>query len=317
MTDTEKKPKPPKDECNSFAAITVKPFTVTIKRTTRGHTMFELQQFEDEAHQNGVKFWYAHEFMKRLGYESWASFRGVVNKAVSLCARIGVDSMEAIIPYEALDSSGKPFNSYKLTRFGVLLITMQADAKKQEVAGVQVMLAAYAADMVDRYMNSNALERFERREELKIAENLLSGKAQEAGVQSAEFGIFKSAGFRGMYNMSLDDLKAYKGVKTYKGTLYDLMGITELAANTFRVTQTAERLKHTRATGLKHASTVAHQVGAEVRSVMVRSSGTRPEDLAIEEDLNSVKKGIKSTQRDMTKLDAKPKPKPKLPKPKH
>lgn len=273
-------------------------------------TTFDLQEFESIARDNGVRHWLAHEFMTRLGYETWASFRGVVNKAISLCARIGVESMEAIIPIEVTDVNGKTFNSYKLTRFGVLLVTMQADTKKPQVAQAQVAMAAVADALVDRYINTHTLERLERREELKIAENLLSGKAQAAGVQSAEFGIFKSAGFRGMYNMSLDELKGYKGASSHKGTLYDLMGITELAANTFRVTQTAERLKHTNASGLKQATTVAHQVGAEVRSVMIRSSGVRPEDLEIEEDLNSVKKGIKSTQRDMKKLDEKKKIKP-------
>lgn len=268
-------------------------------------TMFDIQQFEASARQNGVRYWVAHEFMGRLGYESWTSFRGVVNKAVSLCARIGVDSMEAIIPFEATDENGKPFNSYKLTRFGVLLVTMQADAKKPEVAQAQVAMAAVADALVEKYINTHTLERLERREELKIAENLLSGKAQAAGVQSSEFGIFRSAGFRGMYNMSLDELKAYKGVATHKGTLYDLMGITELAANTFRVTQTAERLKYTNAKGIKQSASVAHQVGIEVRSVMIRSSGVKPEDLEIEEDLNSLKRGIKSTQRELKKLDTK------------
>jgi DNA-damage-inducible protein D len=250
---------------------------------------FDIQEFESLAKENGVRYWVAHEFMHRLGYETWTSFRGVVNKAVSLCARIGVDLIEAIIPLEAMDEKGRPFNSYKLTRFGVLLVTMQADSKKPEVAQAQVALAGVADALVERYINTHTLERLERREELKIAKNMLSGKAQAAGAQSTEFGIFKSAGFRGMYNI-------YKGASGCKGALYDLMGITELAANTFRVTQTAERLKHTNARGLKQANSAAHQVGAEVRSVMIRSSGTRPEDLRIEEGLNSVKKGIKSTQ---------------------
>jgi DNA-damage-inducible protein D len=270
-------------------------------------TVFDVAEFERIARENGVRHWMAHEFMLKLGYETWAGFRNVVNKAIALCVRIGVEPIEAIIPVVAHDGNGKPFNSYKLTRFGCLLVTMQADVKKPEVAQAQVAMAAVAAELVDRYLNSHTLERLERREELKIAETLLSGKAQAVGVQSTEFGIFKSAGFRGMYNMSLDELKDYKGASGHRGTLYDLMGITELAANTFRVTQTAERLKHTGATGLKQASSVAHQVGAEVRDVMRRSSGTLPEDLPLEEDISNVKRGIKSTHKEIKKIDAKPK----------
>ena len=267
-------------------------------------TSFDIAAFEGSARQNGQRYWLANEFMHTLGYESWASFKMVVNKAIGLCSRVGVDVMEAIIPVEMLDDAGKTISTYKLTRFGCLLVTMQADAKKPEVAQAQVALAAVADALVDRYLNSHTLERIERREELKIAENLLSGKAQAAGVQGTEFGIFKSAGFRGMYNMSLDDLKAYKGAAGHKGTLYDLMGITELAANTFRVTQTAERLRHSGASGIKQAASVAHQVGKEVRDVMVKSSGLAPEDLELEEDMNDVQKGIRSAHKEIKRIDS-------------
>ena len=180
---------------------------------------------------------------------------------------------------------------------------MQADGKKPEVAQAQVAMAAIADVLVERYLNTNAIDRLEKREELKLAEQIMNGQAQTSGVQSTEFGIFKSEGFRGMYNMTQDQLKVHKGAAGHKGTLYDLMGITEMAANAFRVTQTAERLRHTNASGLRHASNVAYQVGSEVRTVMVKSSGTKPEDLPLEEDLNNVRKGIKSTQREMLKLD--------------
>jgi DNA-damage-inducible protein D len=279
-------------------------------RLTKGGDMseFDIQVFEGLAKENGNRYWLAHEFMEALGYENWSTAKSVINKAISLCARIGVDTADACLPIQLKDVNGKDFNTYKLTRFGCLLVTMQADSKKTRVAQAQAALAAVANALVEKYINGNTLERLERREELKLAETMLGSKAQSVGVMGAEFGIFKSAGFRGMYNMSLEELKTYKGAAGHKGTLYDLMGITELAANTFRVTQTVERLKHTNATGLKQASSVAHQVGAEVRGVMIKSSGIRPEDLKIEEDVNLVKKGIKNTQRTMVKLDAAEKP---------
>lgn len=274
-------------------------------------TMFDIQEFEESARQNGSKYWLAHEFMQRLGYESWHSFKGVVNKAIALCVRIGADPMEAITPHSVTGEDGKAFSTYKLTRFGCLLVTMQADSKKPDVARAQAALAAVAAALVERYLNTNTLDRLEKREELKLAEQLLSGTAQGAGVQSAEFGIFKDAGFRGMYNMSLAELKAYKGAGSHKGTLYDLMGLTEMAANTFRVTQTSERLKRDRAGGLRQAARIAEDVGKEVRGVMTRSSGTRPEDLHLEEDLNLVKKGIRMAGKELAKIDSgKKKPKP-------
>ncbi len=267
-------------------------------------TMFDIQEFEDSARQNGSRYWYAHEFMTRLGYETWPSFRSVINKALALCVRIGAEPTDAFTQVTIDGPDGKPFHTYKLSRFGCLLVTMQADAKKPDVALAQAALAGVAAALVERYLNTNTLDRLEKREELKLAEETLGGCAKSAGLQSADYGIFKDAGFRGMYNMSLAELKVRKGAGNHKGTLYDLMGLTEMAANTFRVTQTAERLKRDRAAGLSHAANIAKEVGKEVRSVMVRSSGTRPEDLPIETDLNEVRKGIRQTKREFAKLDA-------------
>jgi len=100
-------------------------------------TKFDVAAFESSARQNGQRYWLAHEFMHTLGYESWSSFKTVVNKAIGLCSRIGVDVMEAIIPTEAPDETGKTVSTFKLTRFGCLLVTMQADVKKPEVAQAQ------------------------------------------------------------------------------------------------------------------------------------------------------------------------------------
>lgn len=133
----------------------------------------------------------------------------------------------------------------------------------------------------------------------------MSAAAHLAGLQSMEFGIFKDAGFRGMYNLSLQQLIKHKGAAVEKGrTLYDFMGKTELAANLFRVTQTAERIKNVGAKGVTQLSNTAHEVGKEVRGIMLRSSGIAPESLPLEEDLTKIKGRLKSANKEMKKLDA-------------
>ena len=119
-----------------------------------------------------------------------------------------------------------------------------------------------------------ALERIEVRDELRDGESLMSAVAHRAGLQAREFGIFKDAGFRGLYNLSLQQLIRRKGASLPSGrTLYDFMGKTELAANLFRVTQTAERIRHTGANRLPQLSDTARAVGSEVREIMIRSGG--------------------------------------------
>ncbi len=45
--------------------------------------MFDIQQFENEAHESGVRYWLAHEFMHKLGYDNWSLFKVVIQKSTS------------------------------------------------------------------------------------------------------------------------------------------------------------------------------------------------------------------------------------------
>tara|TARA_R100000365_G_C2744888_1_gene73635 strand:+ start:1805 stop:2674 length:870 start_codon:yes stop_codon:yes gene_type:complete len=271
------------------------------KRSDKEIAVFEIQRFEDLAQQNGVRFWDAREFMTALGYDTWSSFQQVINRSMASCAQLGVDISEVFIPFQFIEGD-KPVSSYKLTRFACLLVAMHADSKKPQVAQAKVALAGLADALIAQQLDSSVLERIEIREELKHGEGIMSGAAKAAGLANQEYGIFKDAGIRGMYNMSLAKLVSFKGADPKK-TLYDFMGKTELAANLFRVTQTAERITNLNLKGLKDVTDTARGVGAEVRGVMLRSSGTAPENLPLEEDINTVKRKLKTTHKEMHKLD--------------
>jgi DNA-damage-inducible protein D len=265
---------------------------------------FNIEQFEVDAKENGIRYWLAHEFMASLGYETWASFQKVINKAMYSCSALNVQIPEAFIP-DSFIEDGKEVKTYRLTRFACFLVTMHADSKKPQVSQAKTVLAAIADALVEQQIQKDALERIDVREELKGGESIMSAIAQQSGLQSTEFGVFKNAGFRGMYNLSLQQLITRKGVAVEKGrTLYDFMGKTELAANLFRVTQTAERIKNVGATGVKQLSSTANEVGKEVRRIMIRSSGIAPENLPVEEDIKKVKGRLKSAANKMKKLDS-------------
>ena len=36
---------------------------------------FSVQQIEESGRENGIRYWYAHEFMASLGYDTWAAFQ--------------------------------------------------------------------------------------------------------------------------------------------------------------------------------------------------------------------------------------------------
>ena len=265
----------------------------------------DIEVLEKCSHQNGRRYWLAREFMLRLGYASWDQFRKVINRAISSCAKLDLEVSEA---FEPLKNADGRLDDYKLNRFACFLIATYADDKKPEVQRIKIALSAFAGAVIQAAIDSNSVLRIETREELKTAEKLLSSVAKEAGVGPTEFGIFKDAGFRGMYNMSLSDLRAYKGVfgnGSKPPVLYDFMGITELAGNLFRDTQTVERIRSQKVRGLRAASESARTVGKEVRDMMIRNSGIRPEDLPAEEDVKKVKSRLKKASRTMIKHDKK------------
>lgn len=270
---------------------------------------FSIEKFEADGRENGIRFWYAHEFMKSLGYDSWPAFQKVVTKAMGACARLNIDPTESFAPATYIED-GRVCKTYKLTRFACFLVAMYADPKKPEVSLARAALAAIADTLVEERIRESDLGRIETRDDLKAAERVLSGAAQDAGLERQQFGIFKDAGFRGMYNMSLKNLMGVKGV-SQKHVLYDFMGLDELAGNLFRVTQTAARIKTSGVRGVGPLSNTAEEVGKEVRKIMTKNGGTPPERLQIAEDIAGVKKRLKSAHRAMARLDSPPK-KPKL-----
>lgn len=262
---------------------------------------FDLDNFEKNCHEDGGRHWIAHQFMSELGYDSWQAFQGVLLKAQATCARLEMSPSEAFIPTVFMDGD-QQIKTYKLTRFACLLTTLHADERKPPVAAAKVALAGLVDQVIAATISQKNVGRIEAREDLKAAELGMGAAAKFAGVQNGDYGLFKDAGIRGMYNRSLKDLKSMRNLSE-KDVAYDHMGLTELAGNLFRVTQTAEKLRTQPNAGLPIAKRTAHTVGAEVRRMMIDNSGVAPEALPSAEDLSSVKRGLKQTAKAMLKHD--------------
>ena len=270
---------------------------------------FDIRKFEESGRENGVRYWYAHEFMRALGYDSLPVFQKIITRAMASCANLGIDPTEAFAATTVVED-GLEFRSHKLTRFACFLVSMHADSSKEEVAKAKAVLAAIADQLIEERIQDHDLGRIEIREDLKLAERVMSGAAHAAGIEGSKFAIFKDAGFRGMYNMPLQQLIRHKGADPKK-TLYDFMGLEELAGNLFRVTQTAARVRNNQQHGMQQLTQTAQNVGAEVRQIMVRDSGVPPESLPIEANISKVKSRLKATARAMRKLDSKKKKLPR------
>lgn len=258
--------------------------------------------FDSLGHENSIKYWYARDFMKMLGYENYSSFKTVINRAVAACTALNISVVENFIQTDR-NIGGRDLPDLKLSRFACYLVAMNGDPKKENVAKAQLYFVCLAESFRTYLEESDNVERMLIREEVSDREKSLSGVAQQHGV--VYYAYFQNAGYRGMYNKNLGDLKKSKGLFEAQRSLLDFMGKEELAGNLFRITQTEAKIKKDRIYGQNPLEEVAERVGVQVRNAMMEISGTRPEDLPLAEDLKKVKKSLKDTNKKFKKIDKK------------
>ena len=117
------------------------------------------------------------------------------------------------------------------------------------------------AEALRNYIQTTeGVERVQIHEEISERERSLSAVAHQAGVEQYPF--FQNAGYRGMYNMDLSELRELKGVPRNR-TLLDFMGRQELAAILFRITQTEAKIGNEAIKGQRNLEKAALHVGKQ------------------------------------------------------
>ncbi|TAH38520.1 MAG: damage-inducible protein D [Planctomycetota bacterium] len=253
----------------------------------------EEDAFDALANENGNRYWSAREIMGYLGYESWESFKKVINKAATACMNIGAP---------VLENFGDTGTDCKLSKFACYLVAMNGDPKKRQVARAQAYFAVIA-EAFQRYISGfEDIERFEIRHRLSGQEKSLASTAKQHGLE--RYAFFQDAGYRGLYNMRLSELRQYKDDPSNGSRpLLDFMGRRELAANLFRLTETEARIEKDNIQGQGPLESAAYQVGRQVRNMMVQDGGAPPESLPLATDVKKIESDLKRTLKGLTKAE--------------
>lgn len=254
--------------------------------------------FEDFSHENGITFWYATEFMDMIGYPTMAAFSKPMNRAMQACLATNIDTHDNFIKVTRI-VDGETITDYKLTRFACYMIAMNGDSKKPLVAKSQAYFAHQAEKIHLLLEGANDLERIITREEIKEGNKGLMASAKKAGIHTGvQFQYFQDAGYRGLYNKSVKEVKKIKGVNE-KHNLMDYMGRTELAANLFRLTLTEEKLNSISKTNPQTANQIHKNIGSQVRQMVIENTGTAPENLPVERRITEVQKNLKKANKQL------------------
>lgn len=256
--------------------------------------------FEDFRQENGITYWWASDLMGMLGYKDMKSFHKVLDRATKALVSLGIPHYENIIS-QMRDLNGELIQDFKLTRFACYISVMNGDPRRTEVANAQAYFAEQTRKFELYIQDQNEIDRILIRDELTEGNKSLTGLAKQSGV--INYAYFQDAGYRGLYNMNLNELRRKRKIDPKVKNIADLMGRTELAANLFRITQTEERIKSKNVFGQTGLERTHYEVGREVRGMVQRNVGKNPENLELEKELPEIKKELKQGYKKMLKDD--------------
>lgn len=243
---------------------------------------------------NGEDYWMGRDLQVALGYTSWENFEKVIRKGMQACEGTGVNPKyhfhESVKVIEAGKGAKLERADWYLTRYACYLIAMNGDPSKPEIAAAQSYFAVQTrrqeiADTAAEAEIDMDAERIQLRDRVRINYRSLAGTAKDSGVK--RFGIFEDAGYRGLYEMGIADLKKFKGIAK-KDSVLDVSGREELAAHDFRLTQAEAKLKRENIKSERQAIDAHLQVGKEVRDAIKRVQGTMPEYLPKEQHIKTL-----------------------------
>jgi DNA-damage-inducible protein D len=248
--------------------------------------------------ENGIEYWEARELLPILGYLKWQNAEEVIKKATETCLNGGQNIENHFTAVSKMVNIGsntvRQVRDWKVDRFACYLIAQNGDSKKQEIAMAQTYFAVQTRKQEIFEQMDDSDKRIYIRGEVSVENKKLFKTAKGAGV--SHFGLFNDAGYKGLYGMSLSDVENKKKIK--KGELLDRSGITELAANLFRITQTDEKIKKENIKGEHNATQTHFMVGGKIRQTIKDIGGTLPENLEMEKHIKELKKEKRKLLKD-------------------
>ena len=244
--------------------------------------LFEKIKHHDE---EGREYWFARELMPVFEYVEWRKFERPIKEAKIACKNSLHDINDhfggAAKMVEIGSGTKRKILDYKLSRYACYLVVLNCDPRKEVISLAKTYFAVQTRKQELSESEYDSLseddKRLYKRSLTKLGNYSLNIAARNAGVKY--FDKFHNAGYKGLYNgETADDIAKRKGLR-YREDILDNMGSVELSANLFRIDLTEQKLKNENIKGNGDANKVHYDVGKSVRDIIIKHSGTLPENL--------------------------------------
>lgn len=239
--------------------------TALIAERDQDFRPFELAKVSTD---HDEPYWPLDELKRLLGYEESESISKAVDRAKISADKAGISIKEHFREGSLFDRPGEMF----VSKYAAVMIAINADPNKTPVAIAQ----NYFALQVDRQRLEDE-KRIKTRFDVATENNKLQGVAADVGV--SDFKKFNGVGVSALYGgLSVGQIQARKGLGNGQHYL-DFAGSEELAANLFRITQTAAALRRQESKNETTACNTHKRVAAGVRDVIIKAGNAPPERL--------------------------------------
>jgi len=242
---------------------------VTAMLAERDDDFRDLERLKFSGGPGEENVWRVRDLQNILGYaDHERQFAKVVNLAKTAASKAEMPVREHFIDGDLFGAPGEVF----VTKYAAMLIVFNADPDREPVAVAQ----SYFALHCDRQSLEDE-KRIKSRLDVASENHKLQGVAKGAGVE--DFKKFNGMGVSALYGgLAVRQILARKGLKPTDSHL-DFAGSEELAANLFRITQTAAALRRAGQVGEATACRTHETIGEGIRHAILAAGNLPPEAL--------------------------------------
>jgi DNA-damage-inducible protein D len=251
-----------------------------------------------------VECWSARELQSLFNYSEWRNFVKVIDKAREACKNAGERIPHHFVEINKMveigSGSSRSVEDIALTRYACYLIAQNGDPLKNEIAFAQTYFAVQTRkqELIEQRLLD--IERVTARDKLSKSEKKLSGIIFERGVDEKGFAVIRSKGDQALFGgFSTQGMKKKLAIPDNK-PLADFLPTLIIKAKDFATELTSHNVVEKDLKGQQMISAEHVDNNKAVRKMLVQR-GVQPESLPAAEDVNAVKKRLKTEDKKVLK----------------